>query len=205
MVYIIFISVAVPLFMLLFMMEGQPRRIVGFVILGIASAVMSYEINSLIKHIYNISDSNFRVLVSPITEELIKFIPPLFFTLLISDKRKNIIITSMAVGIGFAVMENIYLLVLEYEYVNIFWALIRGFATGLMHGITTATVGYGLTFIHKKKLFYTGIFGLACVSITYHGIYNLLVGSRYNHFGFMMPLMTYLILCVITHKNIYDY
>lgn len=200
MVYIIFISVAVPLFMLLFLMDGQPRNIVGFVILGIACAVSSYEANSLIKHLYNVSDFDFKVFISPVTEELIKFIPPLFFGLLVSDKRKNIIGVSMAVGIGFAVMENIYLLVVNRSYVNIFWALMRGFSTGLMHGITTTVVGLGMTFIHKKKLFYTGIFGLASASITYHGIYNLLVESRYEYIGIFVPILTYIIILLSARK-----
>ena len=186
--------------MLLFLMDGQPRNIVGFVILGIACAVSSYEINSLIKHTYNITDFNFKVFISPVTEELIKFIPPLFFGLLASDKRKNIIGVSMAVGIGFAVMENIYLLVINCSYVNIFWALMRGFSTSLMHGITTTVVGLGMTFIHKKKLSYTGIFGLASASITYHGIYNLLVESKYEYIGIFIPILTYLVILLSARK-----
>lgn len=106
----------------------------------------------------------------------------------------------MAVGIGFAVMENIYLLVVNRSYVNIFWALMRGFSTGLMHGITTTVVGLGMTFIHKKKLFYTGIFGLASASITYHGIYNLLVESRYEYIGIFVPILTYIIILLSARK-----
>ena len=77
----------------------------------------------------------------------------------------------------------------------------RGFATGLMHGITTAAVGYGLTFINKKKLFYTGIFALMCVAMTYHGIYNLLVESRYNYIGFLIPICTYIIIALSLKRN----
>ena len=200
MVYIIFISVAVPIIMLLFMMEGYPRQIISFVMLGIACAVLSYEVNSLIKQLFSINEFDFRICISPITEEIIKFIPILFFSILVSNKKENIIGVAMALGIGFAILENVYLLVVNYEYVNIFWALMRGFSTGVMHGMTTAMVSYGITFIKKKKLFYTGMLGLLCASFTYHGVYNLLVESIYNYIGFAIPITTYVIILYLIKR-----
>lgn len=202
MVYIIFVSVAVPLIMLLFMAEGRSRTIIGLVVLGITCAVLSYEINSLIKDIFEINEFDFRIFISPMTEELIKFMAILFFSFPILfynlshnlNKKFYPIEAAMALGIGFAIFENIYLLVVSYKYVNIFWAIIRGFSTGLMHGMTTAAVSYIMTFIKKRKLFYTGMMGLLCISITYHGIYNLLVESKYNYVGFVIPIFTYIFL-----------
>ena len=104
----------------------------------------------------------------------------------------------MALGIGFAIFENIYLLVWSLEYVNIVWSLIRGFSTGLMHGMTTTAVSFIMRFINKRKLFFTGMLGLLCIAITYHGIYNLLVESKYNYLGLIIPISTYiLILCIL--------
>ncbi len=200
MVYIIFISVAVPLIMLLFMMEKRSRSIVGFVIMGIVCAVVSYEINSLIKELFRINEFDFRIFVSPITEEIIKFLPILLFLFPKFRKKENLVEISMALGIGFAIFENIYLLVWSREYVNIIWSLIRGFSTGLMHGMTTSTVSFIMKFIKKRKFFYTGMLGLLCISITYHGIYNMFIESRYNYIGIITPILTYVFIWYMLKK-----
>lgn len=202
MVYIIFISIIAPLIMLLFLIDKQARTTILFMIIGMISAVISYEINSVAKHMISINEAEFQVTISPIIEEVIKSIPPLFFALLISDKRRNIIGISMAVGIGFAILENLYLLVGNYRYVSLGWAFVRGFSTGLMHGITTAVIGYGMIFINKKKkLFYTGIFGLLCLSIIYHSMYNIFIQSQYYYIGFIMPILTYILISISIKRN----
>ena len=64
-----------------------------------------------------------------------------------------------------------------------------------MHGICTATVGYGMSFVKKhKKLFYCGTFALLLMSIIYHGIFNMLVQSDswLKYLGFVLPLTTYI-------------
>lgn len=65
----------------------------------------------------------------------------------------------------------------------------------LMHGICTAAVGYGMSFVKKrKKLFYCGTFALLLMAIIYHGIFNMLVQSDswLKYFGFILPLTTYI-------------
>lgn len=204
MVYVIFISIIAPLLMLLFLINGQARTTILFMIIGMTAAVMSYEINSVIKNILIINELEFQIKISPIIEEIIKSIPPLFFALLISDKKRNVIGISMAVGIGFAILENLYLLVSNYRYVNIVWAIVRGFSTGLMHGITTAIIGYGMIFVNeKRKLFYTGIFGLLCLAIIYHSIYNIFVQSKYYYIGFFIPILTFILITSSIKKYSY--
>ena len=89
--------------------------------------------------------------------------------------------------------ENMVILVQNIETVTIGWAIIRGFSTALMHGICTAAVGYGLSFVRKKrKLFYCGTFALLTLASTYHGIFNMLVQSDYKYLGFILPALTYI-------------
>ena len=89
--------------------------------------------------------------------------------------------------------ENMVILVQNIETVTIGWAIIRGFSTALMHGICTAAVGYGLSFVRKKrKLFYCGTFALLTLASTYHGIFNMLVQSDYKYLGFILPTLTYI-------------
>ena len=79
------------------------------------------------------------------------------------------------------------------ETVTVGWAIIRGFSTALMHGVCTAVVGYGISYVRKrKKLFYCGTFALLAATSIYHGIFNMLVLSEYKHFGFILPGITYI-------------
>ena len=98
----------------------------------------------------------------------------------------------MAVGIGFAVLENAFYLLNSTSF-NMFDAIIRGFGAGLMHGMCTLLVGVGISFMRKKsKLFVVGTFALLSTAITYHGIYNMLVQSDFRLVGFLLPITTYI-------------
>ncbi len=100
---------------------------------------------------------------------------------------------AFAAGIGFAMFENMVILIQNIENVTVGWAIIRGFSTALMHGVCTAAVGYGMSFIKKRrKLFYCGTFALLTLASIYHGIFNMLVQSYYKYFGFVLPAITYL-------------
>jgi RsiW-degrading membrane proteinase PrsW (M82 family) len=120
-------------------------------------------------------------------------LPILFFAVAVSDKKEKLFTASMATGIGFAILENAYYLVVNYETFSFISALIRGFGTGLMHGMCTLIVGFGISFIHKKrKLFAVGTFALLSVAITYHSLFNMLVQTKLPLIGGLLPLATYL-------------
>lgn len=68
----------------------------------------------------------------------------------------------------------------------------------MSQGFCTLTVGYGMTFIRKqKKLFYTGIFGLLSLAMTFHAVFNLLIQSEYDWIGMMMPICLYLLFWLV--------
>lgn len=203
MVYINFVCIVAPLLLMLFLLEKSAKQVVGFMIIGIVICLFAYEVNSFLHSVLGLDDMTFTTAITPISEEILKVLPVLFFAFVISGKKEKVLPIAMAVGIGFAILENTFLLAQSVESVNIFWAVIRGFATGLMHGITTAVVGFGITYAKtKKKLFYTGTFGLLAVAITYHAIYNMLVQSNYSFIGFLLPILTYVpIVIVMTRKK----
>jgi RsiW-degrading membrane proteinase PrsW (M82 family) len=131
--------------------------------------------------------------VTPIVEEVVKAFPVLLYAFLFSDDRQELMSLAVAVGIGFAVLESSYILVGNGGTFSLFTAIVRGFGTGLMHGICTATVGIGMSYVHqKKKLFYTGSFALLIMAIIYHAIYNALVQSDFSYIGYFMPIVTYI-------------
>ena len=200
MIYIAFICVTVPmLFLLLILRDKFARTVMGFVIIGIFCCLLVSEINGYLLRGLNNDYEYVTTAITPISEEIIKALPILFFAFVFSDNREKLLSLGFALGVGFAILENIVVLMQNFSSVSLFWALIRGFGSALMHGVCTGVVGLGLHFIHqKKKLFLPGSFALLVMSMTYHSIYNTLVQSRYRYFGFILPLITFIILFVFT-------
>lgn len=109
---------------------------------------------------------------------------------------------SILVGVGFAVLENAFILGGAASSVSVINALIRGFGAGMMHGVCTLAVGYGMTFVHtKRKLFYTGTTALLAVAMIYHSVYNSLVQSEHQLVGFLLPVITFIPVLVLLNKT----
>lgn len=202
-IYNLFISIFIPIFLMALLVEKKSRLPIIFVLIGIFISVFVSEINGILSTLLPISIFELTIIVTPITEEILKMLPILFYALIISDKRETLFTASMATGIGFAVLENAYYL-LNTPGFNMIDAIIRAFGSGLMHGMCTLLVGVGISFVKKKpKIFAVGIFALLSTAITYHGIYNILVQTKYKFIGFLLPIATYLpfLLWRIKNKN----
>ena len=192
MIYILFISIFIPILLMASLIEKRARLPILFVLAGMFVSVFSAELNGLLRNILPLSKYELTIIVTPITEEFLKALPILFYALIISDKRETLFTASMATGIGFAVLENAYFLLNAATW-NIPDAVTRAFGTGLMHGMCTLLVGVGISFVKKKrKIFWVGTFALLSTAITYHGIYNMLVQSPYKMIGYLLPISTYI-------------
>ena len=202
-IYILFISIFMPLFLMMLLVEKKARLPIVFVLVGIFVSVFASEVNGVLLDVMKMSRYDATITLAPITEELLKALPILFYAYVISDKKENLFTASMATGIGFAILENAYYLLINYESFSIISALIRGFGTGLMHGMCTLLVGFGISFIRKKrKLFAVGTFALLTTAITYHAIFNMLVQSKYPAIGAFLPIVTYLPFLIWRHLKI---
>ena len=191
-IYILFISVFVPILLLTLLIERKARLPIAFMLVGIFISVFAAEINGLLQKLLTIESHEFIIIVTPITEEILKALPVLVYAMLISDKKETLFTASMATGIGFAVLENAFYLLNDYSF-NMMDAIVRAFGTGLMHGMCTLLVGVGISFAKKRsKIFVVGTFALLSTAITYHGIYNMLVQSPYEVVGFLLPIITYI-------------
>ena len=201
-IYILFICITIPLILMAFLVEKQSRRTIIFFITGICAAVFAAEVNGILTYLIPLDIFDFTVRVTPVTEEIIKAIPVLFFAKVISDKKETLITVSLAVGIGFAIMENSYILTQNIGSISMLWAIMRGFGTGIMHGMGTFLVGTGFSFVNKnKKLFIVGTFALLSVAITYHSVFNMLVQSDYRYFGAALPVITYVPFVLWLYNN----
>lgn len=192
-IYILFIAIFFPFFLMVLLVEKKARLPVIFVLVGMFIAVFASAINGILVKASGISQYDATITLTPITEELLKAFPVLFFAIFFSDKKESLFTASMATGIGFAVLENAYYIIMNYQQFSVFLALARGFGTGLMHGMCTLIIGFGISFVKKRqKLFFAGTFALLVAAITYHSIFNMLVQSEYSVIGVLIPIVTYL-------------
>ena len=191
-IYILFVSIFVPILLMTLLVEKKARLPVAFMLIGIFVSVFAAEINGWLLRVLSMDKHSMTVIVNPVTEELLKALPILYYALIISDNREKLFTASMATGIGFAILENAFYL-LNFPNFSMINAMIRAFGAGLMHGMCTLLVGVGISFVKKKrKLFAVGTFGLLSTAIVYHGIYNILIQSEYHVVGALLPIATYI-------------
>lgn len=201
-IYILFVSVFVPILLMAGLIEKRAREPITFVLIGIFISVFAAEVNGLLCAILPMSTFEITTIVTPITEEILKALPILVYATVLSAKKEKLFTASMAVGIGFAVLENAFYLLNDASF-NMIDAIIRAFGAGLMHGMCTLLVGVGISFAKKRsKIFVVGTFALLSTAITYHGIYNMLVQSDFEVIGFLLPMATYIPFFVLRIKSI---
>ena len=193
--YILFICTAAPMLLMLIPIEKGSRKVVLFMLTGMFCCLFISEVNGFF---YRISDCDllyFTTNITPITEEIIKTLPVLLFAVVCSDDRKDIITASFSVGVGFAMLENLMVLTQNFKTVDLWFAVIRGFCSGLMHSICTIAIGFFIVFVKKRrKVFVAGSVTALNLAIVYHSVFNLLVqsSSQVAKFsGLFLPLITY--------------
>lgn len=199
--YILFICIMAPLLILLLMLRGRSRTLLGYLMIGIFVSLFSSELNSVLAQWLQTDSFYTTTVVTPVAEEIAKALPVLFYALVFSDRQDKLIPVAFAVGVGFAMFENTVILIQNINSVTISWAIIRGFCTALMHAVCTAAIGFGICFIKRdKRLFLCGTFALLSISCIYHGIFNMLIQSELKLFAVILPLVTYVPLVILQAK-----
>ncbi|MCR5201867.1 MAG: PrsW family intramembrane metalloprotease [Lachnospiraceae bacterium] len=191
--YILYICITLPLLLSLFVINGRSRAVISGLIIGSTVAILVSEINSAILQASEFDYLRVTINATPVTEELIKALPVLYFAMVISDERRTLLQFSFAIGLGFAILENSVVLVQSIDSVTILWAFSRGIGASLMHGLCTTCVGVGVSYVKKRrKLFTPGTIALLLTAMTYHSTFNVLVQSGYKYYGVFLPLVTYI-------------
>ena len=197
-VYVIFICIVAPLALMTLMLRKRSRLLVGYMLIGIFISLFVSELNTRLLGLSGGDLLYVTTTITPISEEIVKALPILFYAIVFSDDRDKVLPIAFSLGVGFAMFENMVILVLNVESVTVGWAVIRGFATALMHAVCTVAVGYGICFMKKrKKLFLCGTFALLVLAMIYHGIFNMLVQSDYHYLGYFMPAVTYIPILIL--------
>ena len=101
-------------------------------------------------------------------------------------------LAAIVVAVGFATLENVCWLTQSGagQFTDL---LIRGFGTGAMHVVCGSVYGRVLRPVWgSRPLRAACLFGLLCVAIIYHAIYNLLIsaGGAAQWIAYGIPLLT---------------
>ena len=198
----LFICLAAPLSMMLFVFKGRSREILSFLLAGVFMCLFAGEINGLILNKTELSLRFITVNITPIVEELLKAIPVVFFAFLWKPDRQLLLECAIAVGVGFATLENTCLLFDNAAALSAGMIVSRGFGAGMMHGVSTLAVGSSMTVAStEKKLSYTGTVAALSAAIIYHSIYNIIVQSPHPMLGVLLPIVTYIPLLIVVSKK----
>ncbi|MCQ2387952.1 MAG: PrsW family intramembrane metalloprotease [Clostridia bacterium] len=189
----LYLSITVPLSIVLIMSKSKTKSLVCFVIIGLTVALFCGELNGVIFRLLPYSQNAYVTTFSPMIEELLKIFPIFICAFTIKPTRQDIIERAIAVGVGFAILENAFVFASSVNQIDVLTAVLRAFGAGMMHVMTMLFVGFGLSFIYqKRKLFLSGSIGLIATAIIYHSIYNYLVCCEYYVAGFLMPTLLFI-------------
>ena len=179
---ILFLCAAVPMGPALYMLPDKRSRLfLGFMLLGLVVCLIASEVNTLLLGLFGGDVRYVSNNVTPIAEEVMKALPVLYFALFFSDDRDTLLAISFAIGLGFAILENMVILVSNIDSVSVLWAFVRGFGAARMHSACTSMVGRGVGYVHKRrKLFYCGTFSLLISAVIAHALFNTLIQSQYK-------------------------
>ena len=132
------------------------------------------------------------IFVSPVVEEIMNMLPLLFYLFLREPDDNDLILAAAGIGTGFAIYENCcYILSMGAESMS--FIMIRGLAVGVMHIVSILALAMGLVLIRRfKALSAAGIMGALALSMTFHGLYNLLVSEPgiTSTIGYILPMFT---------------
>lgn len=194
----IFLCLAAPLLIAMFLLKGDIRRFLLFFVVGLAACLLSAYINNFLalvasdlEHI-SLDYAQSAIRLTPVCEEAMKALPLLFYLVVFRPQRETIINTAFAIGLGFATLENCCYLI-QYGAGEILFVMVRGFSAGIMHAICAAIMGYGLAFVQgRKQLVFAGTVGCLCAATTFHAMYNLMVSGSgsLRVAGYLLPVLT---------------
>ena len=198
----LFISFAAPLCMTLVVCKGRTRTLLSFLLIGMTVCLFCGELNALVYYTNAIEMKYYIANFTPLFEEIFKALPILFFAFVYKPERRTLLECSLLVGVGFAVLENAFILGSEAGTVSVLTALIRGFGAGMLHGVCTLAVGYGMTFVHTyRKFFYTGTVALLTSAIIFHSIYNMLVQAEHYIVGTLLPTVIFVLVLFLLKQT----
>lgn len=191
----IFVCIAAPLLVTAFCLGRKYMRFFLFAFAGMGACLLSAYVNTFFTALYGTSVFHATAEIAPVIEEMMKFLPLLFYLLVFEPEPQEIRPAVLVIASGFATFENICYLT-QHGAEHLTFLLIRGFGTGAMHIVCGAIVGSGMLYVWRRGwLRAVGTCGLLGAAIIYHGIYNLLIasGGQAQYIAYALPVLSILL------------
>ncbi len=188
----VFVCIAAPLLVAAFCLKDKGRRTMIFLIAGMTACLLSSYISTFFASVQGLSYMTASLEVSPTVEEVMKFLPFLFYLLVFEPKRDELTDEVLMISVGFATFENACYLTTNGAD-RVLFLMIRGFGTGAMHVVSGFLVTLGLIYLWDRVwLRAAGTLGLLAVAMSYHGIYNIMVSQPGSmaYAGYFIPVFT---------------
>ena len=200
----IYVCLSAPLLISALCMREKGRKLMLFLLSGMTACLLSSYISTFIASVQGADYMEASREIAPMVEEIMKFLPILFYLLVFEPEKKEIADGVLMTSVGFATFENACYLT-SNGAAHILHLIIRGFGTGAMHVVTGFLVALGLIWLWDRIwLRACGTAGLLSVAMTYHGIYNILVSQSgpAAYIGYLIPMMT-VVVTLISGRRIY--
>ena len=129
----IFLCLALPMLLSLLFTSGSPRRFTLFVVLGMATCLLSAYVSSFFMGRHQCSAVTTAIEIAPVCEEILKLLPLLLYFLIFEPDSHKLTPAAMGIAVGFATFENVCYLT-ENGAGSFVFLLIRGMSAGGLHG-----------------------------------------------------------------------
>lgn len=198
----ILICIAVPLLIALVFIRGSARHFAASLLAGMGVCLLSAYISSFINALTGLGEAQTAIYISPVVEELMKFLPLLLYLVMLLPEDGPLLLAAAGIGTGFAIFENCCYLA-SPEMSSLAFVAVRGFAVGVMHVVSALALALGLALVRRfRALQLPGVLGALSLSMTFHGLYNLLVAhpGTPSVVGYILPLLTTAVLYPVWEK-----
>lgn len=188
-------SMLIPLLFLIVMIKDKrSKHVLLYFAWGVCSVLFAFVFNEWFSRLSG-GIGNVSADIAPIVEETLKALPLLLFFRRKSFSPMIIIYCAMASGIGFSVQEMLYYFTqftADSGLYSLIPLLVRTATTCLMHGMTTAIIGFGLTITaNLRAIRIPMILGLLALASVIHSLYNILINTRLAVLALIMPAALY--------------
>lgn len=198
----IYVCLAAPFVIASICLDRSNRRVTAFALVGMTVCLLSSYISTFLMGVQGMGTEMAAISITPIVEELMKFLPVVFYLVVFEPKRGTAVSALLMIYIGFATFENVCYLT-QNGAGQLMFLVIRGFGTGTMHVVCGMIMAIGLLFLWDHGwLRIAGLFGLISLAITYHGIYNMMVSQpgRIAVAGYLIPAATVVVVLLFREK-----
>ena len=119
----VFICITAPIFFAIICSRERARKMMLFLVAGMSMCLLSSYISAFLAVAEGADMTLAQVEISPLVEEIMKFLPMMFYLLVLEPKRDEIAPYALMIGVGFATFENVCYLMRNESVTALFYSL----------------------------------------------------------------------------------